>query len=229
LTASPPSSLSAYDAVTGRRSIRRFLPDAVPEDTVKEILRAASRAASGVNMQPWIVHIVTGAARDRVAQAALQAEDEGRAKLEYPYLPETIPEPYRTRRRAVGYALYECYGIARHDMAARRQAMLRNFDFFGAPVGIFLTMDRVMSQGSWLDCGMFMQNIMVIARTFGLETCPQQAWCDVGNVIHQELAIPENHILLSGMALGHADTAAPENRLITDRVPVEQFSTWHHL
>lgn len=221
------AAMSVVEAIAGRRSVRRFLPDRVPEVTIRDVLQRAARAASGVNMQPWHVHIVTGAARDRLGVAACKAIETGKATLEYPYLPEIIAEPYLSRRRKVGYDLYSCYGIARDDYPARRAAMLRNFDFFGAPIGLFLTMDRAMSQGAWLDCGMFLQNVMLLARFFGLETCAQQAWCDVGNVVHDELGIADDHILLTGMAIGFVDENAPVNSLITERADIDRFSQWH--
>lgn len=220
-------ALSAWDAVTGRRSIRRFLSEPVVRQTVHDILRAASRAASGTNMQPWLVHVVTGTARDRLSRAVREAAATGEPSPEYAYLPEVMKEPYKSRRRKIGYDLYARYGIDKSDLAARQEAMLRNYDFFGAPVGLFFTMDRGMSLGSWLDCGMFMQNVMIVARAFGLETCPQQAWCDFGAVVHRELHIPDDHILLSGMALGHPDMSAPENRLVSEREEVDGFTTWH--
>ena len=111
--------------------------------------------------------------------------------------------------------------------AARKQAMLRNFEFFGAPVGLFFTMERSLLLGSWLDCGMFMQNVMILARAHGLETCPQQAWCEYGRVVHEQLRIPDTHIMLSGMALGQSDPDAPENTLISDRVSTEDFVVFH--
>jgi nitroreductase len=222
-----PSALPVIDAVTGRRSVRRFLPAPVPNATIAAILTAASRAASGTNFQPWLVHIAVGASRDRVSAAVLAAAEAGETCPEYRYEPEIIPEPYLSRRRKVGFDLYALYGIERHDIAARKGAMLRNFDFFGAPVGLFFTMDRAMTQGNWLDCGMFMQNVMIVARAYGLETCPQQAWCDFGGIVHRELAIPDEHILLSGMALGYADTSAIENGLVSQRAAAGDFTIWH--
>lgn len=214
-------------AITGRRSVRRFLPDPVPNECTLSILKAASRAASGVNAQPWLIHIVTGAARDRLSTAVLRAAEAGETSLEYAYLPDEMPEPYLTRRRAIGHALYERYGIDRSDYPSRKKAMLRNFEFFGAPTGLFFTMDRRMTSGSWLDMGMFMQNVMILARLHGLETCAQQAWCDFGGVVHQELGIPGEHILLCGMAMGFADPSAPENHLVADRVDAANFTTVH--
>lgn len=215
------------EAVSGRRSIRRFLPDPVDEGVVTEILRAASRAPSGTNIQPWLVHVVTGETRERLSRAVLSAAEADEISLEYAYLPEIMKEPYRSRRRKIGFDLYEKYGVERHDMAGRKAAMLRNFSFFGAPIGLFFTMDREMALGAWLDCGMFMQNVMVLARAYGLETCPQQAWCDFGAVVHRELGVSDDHIILSGMALGRAASGALVNTLTSERVPPEDFATWH--
>lgn len=221
------AALSAIDAVVGRRSVRRFLPNPVSEATVRAILEASARAASGTNFQPWLVHVVSGETRDRLSHAVREAAETDKTSLEYPYVPEVMKEPYISRRRKIGYDLYALYGVDRQDFAGRKAAMLRNFDFFGAPVGLFITMDRDLALGSWLDCGMFMQNIMIVARAHGLETCPQQAWCDFGAVVHRELGIPDSHILLSGMAIGTIDRAAPENGLVSERVGVDEFTTWH--
>lgn len=225
MTVSDP--ISALDAVTGRRSVRRFLPEPVADATIAAILQAAARAASGTNFQPWLVHVVSGETRDRLSRAVLAAAEAEDFSLEYNYVPEVVKEPYRSRRRKVGFDLYSLYGVERDDMAGRKAAMLRNFTFFGAPVGLFITMERDHALGAWIDCGMFMQNFMVVARAHGLETCPQQAWCEYGAIVHRELAIPEDHILISGMALGVADWSAPENTLVSDRVPVAEFTTWH--
>jgi nitroreductase len=219
--------LSVADAVSGRRSIRRFLPTPVREATIREILQASARAASGTNFQPWLVHVVTGESRDRLSRAVMRAAEADETSPEYSYTPDVIREPYLSRRRKIAYDLYALYGIERHDRPARKAAMLRNFDFFGAPAGLFVTMERDMTLGSWLNCGMFMQNIMTVARGHGLETCPQQAWCDFGAIVHRELGIPDDQILLSGMAIGFPDPSAPENTLVSERAGVDEFTTWH--
>ena len=161
--------------VRERSSKRNFLPDVVSIDVVREIIRDASRAPSGTNTQPWKVTCVTGETKKKLTNAVLEAAETGNAKLEYEYMPSKLKEPYISRKRAVGYALYELYGVKRDDYPARKAAGLRNFEFFGAPVGLFFRMDRELLYGSWLDVGMFMQNIMILARGKGLETCPQQA------------------------------------------------------
>ena len=126
----------------------------------------------------------------------------------------------------MGYTLYRLYGIDRSDYPARRRAMLRNFEFFGAPVGLFFSMDRHLKYGSWLDAGMFMQNVMILARGYGLETCPQQAWCEFGPTVHAALGIPADRILISGMALGVLDTTAPENTLVSEREPLGSWASF---
>ena len=219
--------LMAIEAVTGRRSVRRFLPTPVSPGTVRAILADAARSPSGTNMQPWKVHVVMETARDRLCRAVRAAADAGNRSDEYAYMPSPLTEPYLSRRRRVGFELYRLYGVARDDLEGRKRAMLRNFEFFGAPVGVFFSMDRHLLLGSWLDCGMFMQNVMVLARAHGLETCPQQAWCEYGSILHGELSIPDDEIVLSGMALGFADPQAPENTLVSERAAPEEFATFH--
>jgi nitroreductase len=213
-------------AVAGRHSMRRFLPTPVPRATVEAILAAAARAPSGTNSQPWHVAVVAGEAQARLSAAVLAAAAAGEQQEEYEYFPEPCPEPYLARRRAVGYRLYSLYGIERSDYPARRRAMLRNFEFFGAPVGLFFSMERQLKYGSWLDIGMFMQNVMIVARGYGLETCPQQAWCEFGPTVHLALNIPAERILVSGMALGFLDAQAPENTLVSEREPLASYATF---
>ena len=211
--------------VSERSSKRNFLPDTVNIDVVKNIIKDASRAPSGTNTQPWKVTCVTGETKKELTNAVLDAAEKGNAKLEYEYMPAQLKEPYISRKRAVGYALYELYGIKRDDYPARKAAGLRNFEFFGAPVGLFFRMDRELLYGSWLDVGMFMQNIMILARGKGLETCPQQAWCEFGPIVHEVLNIPDDEIIISGMSMGYA-AEAPENTLVSERVSLDDFTTF---
>lgn len=219
--------MDAIEAITGRRSVRQFLGTPVPEGTVRDILKVASRTPSGTNIQPWHVHVVTGAARNRLSKAVLAAAEADDRSLEYEYEPPELSEPYLGRRRAIGYGLFAKYGIDRSDYPARKVAMLRNFEFFGAPIGLFFTMQRSMTLGAWIDMGMFMQSVMIAARGHGLETCPQQAWCNFGAIVHQQLCIPADHYLVSGMSLGHADPGAIVNSLVSSRIEIDEFAFWH--
>ena len=222
--------LSALEAVRSRRSVRAFTAEPVPRAVVEEILAAASRAPSGSNIQPWKVHAVAGTAREALSaelRAAHFDPADTQAGAEYTYYPTQWFEPYLGRRRKIGWDLYGLLGIAKGDRAAMAEQHARNYDFFGAPVGLFFTMDRRMEQGSWLDVGMFMENVMVAARGLGLDTCPQAAFITHHRIVRRHLDIPDTDILLSGMALGHADPDAPENRLETERAPVSAFTRFH--
>lgn len=219
--------MNVLDAIRGRKSVRRFLSTPVPDETVRAILEVAARAPSGTNSQPWQVTVVTDAARQRVCDAVTEAAKAGQRTPEYDYAPTPWGEPYRARARKVGFDLYALYGVKREDMAGRAAAGLRNFTFFGAPVGLFFHMPRLLKYGSWLDAGMYLQNVMVAARAFGLETCPQEAWCSYGAALRRALPeIPAENVILSGMALGHEDRSAPENTLVTEREPVDAFATF---
>src|SRR6185436_17854398 len=131
-----------------------------------EILEIAARAPSGQNMQPWLVHVVTGETRERLSREVTAAATAGKRSDEYPYFPTEVREPYLARRRKVGFDLFALYGVERSDMAGRQRAMLRNFDFFGAPVGLFFTMRRDWGLGAWIDMGAIMMNVMAVARAF---------------------------------------------------------------
>ena len=215
-------------ALSGRTSVRAFLPTPVPMATVEEILDIAARAPSGTNMQPWRGHVLTGAARDRLCDAvcaAFDAETPGHAR-EVKYYPDAFFEPYLSRRRKVGWDLYGLLGIGKGETAKTKAQHRRNFRFFDAPVGMIFTIHRKLETGSWLDYGMFLQSIVVAARARGLETCAQAAWSQYHKIIRAELGLPEEDIVVCGLALGHADWDAPVNRMRTDREPAREFMTF---
>jgi len=230
----PPTALSiaAVDrAITSRRSVRAFLPTPVPRAIVEEILAVSSRAPSGTNTQPWRVHVVAGEPKDALAAAVLHAHDHEQEahREEYHYYPVQWNEPFLGRRRAIGWSLYGLVGIVRGDKAGMHRQHGRNYVFFDAPVGLIFTIDRSLERGSWLDYGMFLQNVMVAARARGLDTCPQAAFTKFHRVIADQLSLPDNEMLVCGMSLGYADPDAPENRLVTERAPVESFADFRGL
>ncbi|TAH47047.1 MAG: nitroreductase [Betaproteobacteria bacterium] len=216
-------------ALSGRRSIRAFLPQAVDRETVESILQVAARAPSGTNTQPWRVHVLTGDTLRRVVEAVCAAFDaaDGSHRAEYDYYPPEFFDPYLARRRKVGWDLYGLLGIRKGDAERTRAQHRKNFEFFGAPVGLMFTIDRRLGQGSWLDYGMFLQNVMVAAVARGLATCPQAAWIDYHRIIGDILGFDDNEQLVCGMALGHADPLAPENSLVSERAPLNEFVVHH--
>jgi nitroreductase len=225
---SPAGPASVVDAaITSRRSIRAFLSEPVPRATIEDILRVASRAPSGTNAQPWNVHVLTGAALRRLSDAILAVYRDpaqlATQKEEYSYYPEKWVEPYLGRRRKIGWDLYGLLGIGRADKDGIRAQHGRNYRFFDAPVGLIFSIERVMAKGSWLDFGMFLENIMVAARARGLDTCPQAAFNQFHAVIRAQLGIGADHAIVCGMSLGKADMSRIENTLVTEREPIEHF------
>lgn len=219
-------------AITTRRSIRAFLPKPVPHEEIESILNVARFSATGVNMQPWRVHVVTGETKDRLSQAIAGIDNDPLLSMSledpYEYYPRQWVTPYVDRRRRVGWELYGLLGIAKGDKHRMHQQHSRNYRFFDAPVGLLFTIDRVLQEGSLLDYGMFLQSVMVAARARGLHTCPQAAFLKYHNVIAKVLAIPSDQMLVCGMSLGYADESSIENTLVTDREPVSAFTTFHH-
>ena len=225
---SNPSQAAVDAAITSRRSIRAFLDKPVARDDIARILDVAARAPSGTNTQPWKVHVLTGAARERLSQAILAAytdpEQADAHHEEYPYYPREWVSPYVDRRRKVGWDLYSLLGLTRDNKAGMAAQHARNYVFFDAPVGMIFTIDRIMEQGSWLDYGMFLQNIMVAARARGLDTCPQAAFTQYHRIIATELGLPASEMVVCGMALGWADPDRIENTLETEREPSHVFT-----
>lgn len=217
------------DLMASRRSIRAFLPDPVPRADIERIIAAAASAPSGTNTQPWHVHVLTGPARDRLVTAVCHAFDTeaDRHQYEYDYYPDEFFEPYLSRRRKVGFDLYGLLGIGKGDRAAMQAQHRRNYELFGAPVGLMFTIDRRMGRGSWLDYGGFMQGVMLAARALGYDTCPQAAWIQFHTVVREQLELPDNYQLVCGMALGRADPDAVANRLVTERAPLADYVKFH--
>lgn len=214
-------------AIASRRSIRAFLPTPVAREDIEAILDVSARAPSGTNIQPWRVTVLTGAAKERLSDAILKVYHDKEAASEhieeYAYYPRQWVSPFIERRRKVGWDLYALLGLTREDKVGMAAQHGRNYRFFDAPVGLIFTIDRVLEQGSWLDYGMFLQNIMVAARGRGLDTCPQAAFTQFHRIISEQLGLPANETVVCGMALGYADPARIENSLITERVPVGEF------
>ncbi len=218
---------SAEEAITSRRSIRRFLPDPVTRETVEHLLAIASRAPSGTNIQPWKVYVVAGETKAALSAAILEAYDgDEKFEREYNYYPLEFTETHLARRRKIGWDLYGLLGIEKGEKDKMHAQHRRNFMFFDAPVGLMFTIDRALQIGSWFDYGMFFQNIMVAARGVGLHTCPQAAFANYHAVIREQLGIPGDEVVICGMSLGTADADAIENTLLTEREPVDGFTTF---
>ena len=224
------AAATVEEALLSRRSLRAFRPDPVPREAVERILALASRAPSGTNVQPWKVHAIAGEVRDRIAKEMHEgfvAHGEEGWKRTYAYYPTKWREPYLARRRKLGWDLYGLLGIGKGDREKTKLQHARNYLFFDAPVALVFTIDDDLETGSWLDYGMFIQSVMLAARGFGLDTCPQAAIASAHEVLRKHLPIAPNEIVVCGMSLGYARGDAVENSLVTEREPVAGFAKFH--
>ncbi len=215
-------------AMQARKSTRAFLERDVEVEKIHAILDAARWAPSGVNMQPWRVAVVRGESKRRISEAIITAREAGKTESpDYQYYPTEWFEPYKSRRKATGLALYGALNIARDDKQRRLEAWYDNYRFFGAPVGLLVFLDRRLSQGSWIDIGMFLQNLMLAAEAQGLATCPQASLAEYPGIVREILDIGEQMALACGLSLGYPDPQAAVNSYRTPREPVEAFTTWY--
>jgi len=221
-------------AILSRMSARAFTAQAVPHDTLEHLLQVASRAPSGTNTQPWKVYVLQGASRDTLVSKVCAAHDALRADPSlasqyteaYDYYPLKWVSPYIDRRRENGWSLYGLLGIGKADKDKMHQQHQRNYRFFDAPVGLMFTVDRVMGRGSLLDYGMFLQNLMVLARAHGLHTCPQAAWNGYASIVLPHIGAGPDEMLVCGMAMGYADQSEVVNTFHTPRIAVSEFTHW---
>jgi nitroreductase len=216
------------EAVRERHSVRAFLDRPVDKAVVEELLTLAGRAPSGGNLQPWHVDVLTGeplaALKARVRESfAANPAGEG---TEFPVYPPALEEPWRTRRFRGGQQLYDAIGIAREDRPARLGQFARNYELFGAPVGLFFSIERGFGPPQWAHVGMFIHTIMLLAVERDLGTCAQEAWAAMHRTVAEFLEMPESRMLYCGMALGWPDPDHPINRWRTEREPLESFATF---
>ncbi len=215
--------MDVSEAVRRRKSVRQFTDQPVPDDVIRDLLEAASRAPSGGNVQPWRIYVINGEAMERFrTYIADQPIEAG----EYEIYPPKLWEPYRTNRFALGEAMYETIGIEREDRAGRLAQFAKNGDFFGAPAALFCFIDRGMGPPQWSDLGMFLQTFMLLAQEAGIDTCAQEYWTVRHSAVRSFVGAPDHELLFCGMAIGHADANAPINTLVSDRMPLDEWATF---
>lgn len=216
------------EAIRSRRSVRGFLPQPVDEWIIRDILKSASFAPSGSNIQPWKGHVLTGDKTNRLRDLMFAAfTSQTPERREYQYYPVNWRSPYIDRRRENGFGLYETIGIKKGDKEAMFKQHSRNFLFFDAPVVMFFTIDGDLEKGSWLDYGMFLQSIMVAARGYGLHTCAQAALANYPDIVKRELGIPDSEVIVCGISMGYEDPTEKANAFRATRLSIDQFVQFH--
>jgi nitroreductase len=214
--------MDVFEAIESRKSIRAFTDQPVEKQILQKLLEISQRAPSGTNTQPWHVYICTGSVRQAITDDVLAQAAAGKASKyeDYSYYPPVWNDLHRDRRRGVGWGLYGLLGIEKGDREASARQGARNFKFFDAPVGLFITVDSYLGYGSWADAGMYAQTLMLAARGLGLHSCPQAAWIQFQEPVFRHLGIPGDQALVTGMSLGYADAGAIENTLVSEREDV---------
>jgi nitroreductase len=221
--------MNVSEAVAARRSVRGYLNTPVDIALLQDILEQAARAATGGNLQPWHIDIVHGDAMTRLKAIMVETlgKGPGSESPEYDIYPKILPTLYKDRRFAVGEELYARLGIPREDKMARMMWFARNFQFFGAPVALFCTVDRNMGPPQWSDLGMYLQNVMLLCIEAGLATCAQECWAIYPETIRRFLGTPEERMLFTGMSIGYEDPNDPANSVRATRAPASEWIQLH--
>jgi nitroreductase len=221
--------MNLSEAVAARRSVRGYLDTPVDIALLRDIVERAARAATGGNLQPWHIDIVHGNAMARLKAIMVDvlAKGPGSEVAEYDIYPKNLPQLYKDRRFKVGEDLYARLAIPREDKMARMMWFARNFQFFGAPVALFCTVDRNMGPPQWSDLGMYLQNVMLLCVEAGLATCAQECWAVYPETIRSFLGTPAERMLFTGMAIGYEDSTEPSNAARTTRAPTQEWLSFH--
>lgn len=218
--------MNVFEAVDSRIACRAFLDRPVDAATVRDLIARAARAASGGNLQSWHVYALTGAPlaelKAKVA-ARIASHDPHHEDTEYPIYPPTLWEPYKARREAHGVQLYGALGVARDDSEGRLAQYKRNFEFFNAPVALFVAIDRKLGPGQWADLGGYIGALAHLARGYGLDTCPQESWARMHRIVGAFVKMPPEQMLFCAVAIGYGDHGHPANSFRSPRAPLEEF------
>lgn len=215
------------EALENRISTRAYLDKPVERSAVEALLRKAACAPSGGNLQPWQAHVVSGTARQAVIDAVRATQTEhpfGEPDPEYRIYPKPLADPWRSRRYECGEAVYSALGIDREDKMGRLVQVAKNFEFFGAPVGLLISIHKDMEPGQWSDLGMFIQSLLLAAHEAGLASCAQESWSIYPHTVKATVGIPDDFTLFCGVALGFADPDNAVNTVRTSRAPVAEIA-----
>jgi nitroreductase len=222
--------MDVFEAVDSRIACRAFLDKPVDLNIVKDLIAKAQRAASGGNLQSWNVYALTGkplAEFKAIVRKRIATEDPRHTKSEYPIYPEPMFGAYKERREEHGVQLYGSLGIGRDDAAGRLGQYKKNFEFFGAPVALFITIDRRLGPGQWADLGGYINSLAVLARAYGLDTCPQESWARVYDTVGDFLKIPANEMLFCAVAIGYGDRKHKANDFRSPRAELHEFCKFY--
>ena len=217
----------ALDTVLSQRySCRGFLPQPVERATLERILGLAQKTPSWCNAQPWHIAISSGMAADAFRRAMLKASDTLPPQPDFPW-PVEYAGVYQARRRACGFGLYDSVGVQRGDRAASARQARENFRLFGAPHVAIVTTEAALGVYGAVDCGAYVNNFMLAARSLGVATIAQAALASWPGVVRECLGLPANRLVVCGISFGFEDPAHPANGFRTERAPLGEVVSWH--
>jgi nitroreductase len=221
--------MDVFEAVDSRISCRWFLDRPVDPHIVRALILRAARAASGGNLQPWQIYALTGhplADLKRKVADYIEGRDPRHDDAEYPIYPKTMWEPYKARREEHGVQLYGALGIDRDDAQARLGQYKRNFEFFNAPVALFIAIERKLGPGQWADLGGYINALQLLARGYGLDSCAQESWARLHRLVGAYVGMPPEQMLFCAVALGYGDHMHPANSFRSPRAELGEFCTF---
>lgn len=219
------TTLSVTEAINSRKSTREFDPRPIPEALLKEILQLAGRSPSGGNVQPWKVTVLTGEPLQQLAETVQTyiQNSGGQSEPQFPTYPAKLEQPYHRRRGDCAELMYGALGIPRENKMDRIMQVMKNYNFFGAPVGIILTMDREMAEPQCLDMGIYMQSLMLLAKERGLDSCPQVSWTVWPQPVREALGLDDSQMIMAGLSLGYKAADQAVNKISQARAPIEDY------
>ena len=222
--------MDVFEAVNSRIACRWFHDKPVDLNIVKDLIVKAQRAASGGNLQSWYVYALANDELKkfkRIVTDRIVNDDPRHIKSEYPIYPEPMFGAYKERREEHGVQLYGSLGIGRDDAAGRLAQYKRNFEFFNAPVALFIAIDRRLGPGQWADLGGYIHTLAYLARAHGLDTCPQEAWARLYDTVGEFVKMPPDQMLFCAVAIGYGDRKHKANDFRSPRAELHEFCKFY--
>jgi nitroreductase len=213
--------------IESRYSVRSFLDKDVCLEKIKSILDTANSAPSGGNIQPWKVYVLGNNSKNELVTQALNNYDTGvQEDIEYEIYPKPLAEEYKKRRSQCAADMYDALSIARDDIDTRLKQVRENFKFFGAPIGMIVTIDKSFAQNGWGHVGMFLQNLWLTAISEGLGVCLQESWSIYPKTVKKVIDCPDNEMIWCGIAMGYPNNEDPINNYRTSRDSIDTFASF---
>ena len=216
--------MNIKEAIEKRFSVRAYTKEVPDIETIKAILKTAGTAPSGGNIQPWKVYVLSENAKNELSKKTLYNFDNGvQEDIEYDIYPKPLADEYKKRRYECGADMYNALAIGKDDLDSRFKQIRENYNFFGAPLGMIITIDKSFGKNGWGHVGMFLENLWLSAIDHGLGICLQESWSIYPKTVKEFTKHPDNEIVWCGVAVGYEDSSNPINQYRTKREDLDSF------